>query len=483
METPPDRSPVGRVTAPRFRLLPLLCVGLAAAAVALAPLPLEPAAHRTLVIVVSVGGLWLTEALPAPVTALLVPLMGVLFGITGARGAFSAFGDPVLFLFLGAFLLADAAATHGLTARLARAVLASRWISAQPGRLLWAMAIIGCTLGAWMSNTATTVLLLPLALSAERLGSPRLLMAVVLMASWGPSLGGLATPVGTAPNLIGLRLIEEATGARPTFAQWMILFAPLALISTAISAWWLRHQLGGEARAAPGPSPPASPSVPWSRAERLLMPLFGAVILLWVLPGLLEATPLGRSPLLGLWTQRVPEAVVPLAGALLLFALPAARGGSARILDASAFRRIDWGTLILFGGGLSLGGMMFESGLAQVLGEWLFLALPVPGLFGVVLAATLMGVVFSELTSNTASAAVVVPVVFVLAQSAGVDPIKPALAATAACSFGFMLPISTPPNAMVYATGKVSMRQMIANGFLLDAVGILLVSVWVTLLG
>lgn len=475
----PDPDEVPR----RFRPLPVALVALAAIAVALAPLPLEQQAHRTLVVLVAVGGLWLTEAVPVAAAALLAPVLGVMLGVTDAKGAFAGFGDPIVFLFMGTFLLTEAASIHGMNSRLSHAVLGSRWVSASPGRLLWAMALLGCGISAWMNNTATTAMLLPLALTADRLGAPKLLTAVLLMTSWAPSLGGIATPVGTAPNLIGLRLLEEATGTRPSFAQWMLLFAPLAVVATLISALWLRFRAGSDATPPALAAPPPRERAAWSLAERTLLPLFVIVIVCWIAPGILAATSLQDVPWVKLWRERVPEAVVPLAGGLLLFVLPASRGGGARILDAQVFRRLDWSTLMLFGGGLSLGAMMFESGLATTLGEWLFRTLPVPGEFGIVLAATVMAVVISELTSNTASAALVVPVVLALAQAAGVDPIKPAIAATVACSFGFMLPVSTPPNALVYATGRVSMRQMIANGFLLDVIGILLVSVWVTLLG
>jgi sodium-dependent dicarboxylate transporter 2/3/5 len=234
------------------------------------------------------------------------------------------------------------------------------------------------------------------------------------------------------------------------------------------------------AAAGPPLAPAAAPSPPWSRAERTLLPLFGVVVLLWITPGVLAATPFGGAAWVKAWQVRLPEPAVPLIGALLLFALPASNRGRERILDVSAFKRLDWSTILLFGGGLSLGAMMFESGLARALGEQIFRLMPGGGTFGIVLAATLMAVLVSEMTSNTASASLVVPVVLALAQAAGVDPVKPALAATVGCSFGFMLPVSTPPNALVYATGRVTMREMIAHGVLLDAAGILVVAAWVT---
>jgi sodium-dependent dicarboxylate transporter 2/3/5 len=476
--------------------------------VGLVPIPgLPDAAHRTLIVLVVAGGLWLTEALPVPVTALFIPVLGITLGITDARGAFAGFGDPIVFLFFGTFLLTEAASRHGLDERLARGVLASRWVQADPRRMLIAIAFLGCAISAWVNNTATTALLLPMALTAERFGVRPLLVGVLLMTSYAPSLGGLATPVGTAPNLIGLRLLEEATGSRPSFAAWCVVFAPLAVIGTVISASYLRVRAGKVAALAAGrpaaaaagssaPSgaagtPPAAgaedPALdsahrPWSRAERTLVPLFAVVILLWITPGILAATPLKAAAWVKLWQARLPEPAVPMLGALLLFLLPSGRGNGERILAPGALRRVDWGTLLLFGGGLSLGAMMFDSGLARALGEGIFRAMPLSGTFGIVLAASLMAVIVSELTSNTASASLVVPVVLALAQAAGVDPVKPALAATVACSFGFMLPVSTPPNALVYGTGRLRIGEMIATGLLLDVVGVALVSVWVTLL-
>jgi sodium-dependent dicarboxylate transporter 2/3/5 len=481
-------APTLEDVAVRFRPGTILLIALAALAVALLPIPgLAREAHRALVILTVVTGLWVTESLPIAVTALFVPALALLLGVVDARAAFAGFGDPIVFLFFGTFLLTEAAAQHGLTARLARSVLGSRWVAKSPRRLLWAVALLGYLISAWVNNTATTAMLIPLALASGSLGS-RFLVATLLMAAYAPSLGGLVTPVGTAPNLIGLRLLEEATGSRPSFAAWCVYFAPLALITTAISCGWLswisgRRRTGIEASSALSQEAAfQSEQRPWSRAERTLVPLFIVVVLLWITPGILSATPLQGTPWVKLWQSRLPETVVPLLGALLLFMLPSGAPDGSRILDIGVLRRLDWSTLLLFGGGLTLGTLMFQTGLARAIGEAIFGIMPLRGTYGIVLAATLAGVLMSEMTSNTASASLVVPVVLALAQAAGVDPVKPALAATVACSFGFMFPISTPPNALVYGTGRVPLRQMIFQGVLLDVLGIVVVSVWVALL-
>jgi sodium-dependent dicarboxylate transporter 2/3/5 len=483
---PPPATPEALEAVPAFRPLPIVITAIAALAVALLPIPgLPTQAHRTLVILVAAAGLWMTEALPVAITALLIPVLGITLGVTDARGAFAGFGDPIVFLFFGTFLLTEAAAEHGLVARLAGSVLGSDLVRRNPARLLWAIALLGCGLSAWMNNTACTAMLLPLALTAERFGSRRLLVGILLMTSYATSLGGVATPVGTAPNLIGLRLLEQATGERPSFAAWCAMFAPLAVIGTVITAGWLRLHAGSLVAAPPDGVRPEPR--PWSRAERTLAPVFVLVVLLWIAPGLLAGTPLQGAAWLKAWQARLPEPAVPVLGALLLFLLPSGRpaapGARAapRLLDVTVLRRVDWSTLLLFGGGLSLGTMMFESGLARALGEAIFAAMPFGGTFGIVLAATIMAVLVSEMTSNTASASLVVPVVLALAQAAGVDPVKPTLAATVACSFGFMLPVSTPPNALVFATGRVRIHEMIRWGLLLDVAGIALVAIWVTL--
>jgi sodium-dependent dicarboxylate transporter 2/3/5 len=471
----------------RTRPLVVLLVALAAVVVASLPLGLEPAAQRVLAILVVAGGLWATEALPVPITALAIPVLGVALGAAPAKSAFAGFGDPIVFLFLGTFLLTDASERHGLNQRLADAVLGSSWVRRRPSRMVWAIAFLGVAISAWVNNTATTAMLLPLAFAAERVGGRRLLVVVLLMTSYAPSLGGLATPVGTAPNLIGLRLLEQASGHRPSFVAWTAMCAPLAIVATAITGWWLVRRAGPEARVAisvPAAAAAALPRVAaraWTLAERILVPTFVIVILFWIVPGILDATSLRGTPWLETWRARLPEPVVPLFGALALFLLPSGDGAGGRILDVGSLRRVDWGTLMLFGGGLSLGAMMFDSGLARAIGEANFGAVPFGGTFGIVFAATLMAIVVSEVTSNTASASLVIPVVLALAQVAGVDPLKPAVAATIGCSFGFMLPVSTPPNALVYGTGRVRISEMIRHGALLDVVGAVLVSAWVTL--
>ncbi|HMJ15259.1 MAG TPA: DASS family sodium-coupled anion symporter [Polyangiaceae bacterium] len=471
-----------------FRPGALVLAGAAACLAGLLPIAaLTTPAQRTLSILVLVAVLWLTEALPAWVTALLIPALATLLGVCDAKRAFAGFGDPIIFLFFGTFLLTSASFQHGLNARLARSVLGSRFVRGSPIRLLWALAGLGFLISAWVNNTATTVLLLPLALAAETRRTrenAKELVPILLMTAYAPSICGIATPVGSAPNLIGLRLIETTTGAAIPFARWCAWFAPLAAVATVATTLFLARTLRLQSGSHSLPPAPADSSVPpaaWSRAEKSLVWVSAVVISLWIGPGLLQSFGIGPSTGLKAWSGRLPEALVPLLGGLALFVLPSGTQDE-RILDERVLARIDWSTLLLFGGGLTLGALLFDTGLARWLGEGLFRMLPIGGMFGVVLAATLMAVILSEITSNTASASLVVPIVLSLAQAAKVDPVPPALAATVACSFGFMLPVSTPPNALVFATGRVPLKAMIRYGLLLDVLGVVLVATWVTLL-
>lgn len=478
----------------RVRPIAIVVCALAAVATMYLPLGLAEQPHIALAIVVAIGGLWMTEALPLGVTALLVPVLATAAGVGTAKESFAGFGDPIVFLFFGTFLLTDAASQHGLDRRIADAVTTSAWVRASPRRLLFAIGFLGCALSAWMNNTATTAMLLPLAMTAGRMGSRPFLVSVLLLTAYAPSLGGLATPVGTAPNLIGIAKIEAFTNERIGFARWMLAFAPLAVVATAGTALWL-SALGGRVDRAALPAVERARR-PWTAAERRLVTLFAAVVLLWIAPGTFggllgegpwrdEAWAIGARAGLKAFGERLPEACVPVAGGILLFVLPAGSRGGPRLAQVSAFGRLDWSTILLFGGGISLGSVMERTGLATALGRGLFDAFRdagVDGAFGITLAAVLMAVVVSEFTSNTASAALVVPVVLPLAQAAGMDPVGPALAATVGCSFGFMLPVSTPPNAIVYGTGKIRIGEMVRRGVVLDIAGAVLVAAWVTLL-
>lgn len=441
-------------------------------------------AHKLSAILALMILLWMTEALPLAVTSLLGPTLAVLLGITNARTAFASFADPIIFLFIGSFILAEAMFVHQLDRRLAFSALASPWIGSSAFRLLVVYAAIGAALSAWMSNTATTAMFFPLGIAvlAEvgrgRSGDKafqRFAMVMMLVTSFAASIGGMATPVGTPPNLIGKALLLKSADIDISFAGWMALGVPLVIVMMAALTAWMVYPAARNMRL----SDAATASVreelrklgPAGRGERNVILAFGVTVLLWTLPGLL-ALILGQSHRLTMWTTTLfPESVAAIIGALLLFLLPVSWRARRFTLTWEEASNIDWGIILLFGGGLAMGGLADSTGLADSFGRWVVSFVPDAGTAGLTMVFTLVAVLMSEAASNTASATVVVPTAIAVATAAGVSPLEPALGATLGASMGFMMPISTPPNAIVYSSGYIPIGTMMRYGVVLDIIG------------
>lgn len=416
--------------------------------------------------------LWVSEAIPAAVTALVAVSMSIVLGIATPKDAFAAMGNPILFLFVGSFMIAEAMNLHGLGARFAKAM--TRHASGRLGAL---MATSGAAflMSMWMSNAAATAVVLPIALHIARsVADKRYAAATVLSIAWGASMGGIATPVGTPPNLIGMRALAD-NGMPVDFVSWMKIGVPIALLM--LLAMWI--VLAAVFRVRPGEaSPPLDDGRrSWSRGEVAAFASFGMAVVLWIVPGVLESagSPWGKAI-----RARLPEEVVAILCAALLFVWPLP--GGKRALSWQDASRIDWGTIMLFGGGILLGDLANKTGLAADWGSALVAATGASSMLAVVALVTAAALILSELASNTASATLMVPLAFALAQSTGTPPIPAVLGATIGASFGFMMPISTAPNAMAYATGQVTIRQMLTAGIVFDVVGYLAVVAGIVLL-
>jgi sodium-dependent dicarboxylate transporter 2/3/5 len=454
-----------------------------------APLPgATPQAQRVAAIFAWVVVYWITEALPLSVTALLSSALAIVLGIAPAAQVLAPYGDPVIFLFVGTFVLAAAMGGSGLDRRFALGLLSRPWATATPGRLLATVGVITCSVSLWVSNTATTAMMLPIGLGLLRAigplgdaGASRYPTSLLLMLTWASSVA-VGIPVGSPPNLIAIGLVRDLTGERITFFDWAAVAMPATLAMLA-ACWLVLRVLYREAS---GIRPDLHAFVsaerehlgPWTAAQRSVALVFVAAVALWMAPGIAAVlcpdTPAAR------WLEtRVPESAVALGAAVALFVLPT---GLLRGEQAGQWKRlstIDWGTILLFGGGLSLGRLMFETGLAAWIGAAIVHVAGATSLWSITAAAIVAGVLLSEGCSNTASASMLVPVMIAIAQGTGVSPVPPALGAALGASFGFMLPVSTPPNAIVYGSGLVPLRDMIRAGAVLDVVGIMLI--WVAL--
>ncbi|MBM3215302.1 SLC13/DASS family transporter [Candidatus Poribacteria bacterium] len=440
--------------------------------------------------------LWITEALPMPVTAMLGPALCVLLGVTDAKTALAPFADPIIFLFIGSFMLAQAMMRHRLDKRFVLAILSLKPVAKSPLRLLATLGFVAALVSMWVSNTATAAMMLPIALGLLRAldemrqseGFPgnRINAAdMLLMVAYAASIGGIGTPVGSPPNLIGIGLIRRLAGVDIGFFQWMmlgvsmsavmylvlifLLMGPRAKTSMVFDPSRLRAYLDGERNALGR----------WTRGQANTLFAFLVTVVLWVTPGILELVLGKEHPVTAALTGHLPEGIAALVGACLLFVLPVDLKAGRFTLDWDEAAQIDWGTILLFGGGLSLGGLMFSKGVAEALSGAITSVLGVESVWSLTAVAIALAIVISETTSNTASANMVIPLIIALALSIGVNPVPPALGACLGSSYGFMLPVSTPPNAIVYGSRLVPIRAMVRAGVLFDIAGFIII--WIGL--
>jgi sodium-dependent dicarboxylate transporter 2/3/5 len=301
----------------------------------------------------------------------------------------------------------------------------------------------------------------------------------MLMVAYGASIGGLGTLIGTPPNLIGKGLISERLGVEISFVEWMKFGVPIVLI-TFLALFGLLYLLhrppGGALRGAAALLARQRAALgPMGRGERNAAIAFSLAVTLWLAPAVLTLLGGTDSPVTRWYDAHLPEAVIAVLAAGLLFVLPVDWRARRFTLSWEEAERIDWGTILLFGGGLALGDLMFKTGLSEAIGRGAVSWLGVEGLWAITGFAIAAAIVMSELTSNTASATMIIPVVIAIAQGAGVSPLPPALGACLGASFGFMLPVSTPPNAIVYGSGLVPIGRMIRAGVLLDLIGLFVI--------
>lgn len=420
------------------------CLALAAATWLL--VPGDDMLRRGLALFALVGSLWMTQALPLAVTALAVPVLAVLCGLLAPRAALAPFAHPVIFLFLGGFALAAALRQQGLDRALVAVVLRV----AGGSRLAAVLMLCGLTavLSMWMSNTATVALMLPLAMGLlEREGDdafgPREQAFVLLALAYSASIGGMATVIGSPPNALA------AAQAGISFAEWLRIGVPLALLlwplMLGVLALALRPRLRGRIE-------PRHEPMPWTAPRRATAAIFGAAVLAWML-----GVPLGDW--LGIPADM--DTVVALAALLLLVV--------SGCLDWSFLERhVQWGVLLLFGGGLALSEVMSRSGASRFMAEGILTLLRDAPLLLVMVGVVAFVVFLTELVSNTASAALLLPLLLPVASALGLPPLAMAAAIGVAASCAFMLPVATPPNALVFSTGAVPAATMMRCGLWLN---------------
>ncbi len=468
----------------------LLLGPLAALGVLAAPLTgLTGPAHRLAAITTCVVIWWLTEAIPIPVTALVGVAIAVAVRVAPASQALSAFGDPIIWLFIGSFMLARAMQLHQLDRRLAYGLLAHPWVGGRPARTLWVFGLVAWLLAMWMGITACVAMLFPVALAVGRAssgaperdsGTTRETEALLLMLVYGASAGAMATPVGTPPNLIGIALIHDTLGQRIGFLSWMGFGLPIALALLLVRYGLLlacvplgAPRMSGRLDRLRGLSHAIGP---WTPGQRYSLLAFAVAVGLWLAPSLLSLLLGAHHPAVIRFSDWCSPGAAALVAVSLLFLLPGGLRTGAPTLPWREALRIDWGTIVLFGGGIALGRMMTDTGLADAVGGLLLGPVSDGSSAVLVVGAVAVATVLSELTSNTAAATMVIPVVLSLAALRGLPECVPAIAATLGASMGFMLPVSTPGNAIIYGSGAIRLTTMVRIGLFADLLSVAIVS-------
>ncbi|HDY82633.1 MAG TPA: SLC13/DASS family transporter [Halieaceae bacterium] len=407
---------------------------------------------------------WVFEPIPIPVTSLLplavLPLLGVL---TPAEVA-QAYGSPLILLLLGGFLLSKAMEHSGAHRRIAIGMV--NLFGASSGRrLVLGFMVAAAVLSMWISNTATTLMLLPVALAVldatkekEELAAP-----LLLGIAYAASVGGMGTPIGTPPNLIFMQVYEQTTGEAISFTRWMGWALPVVIVMVPAMAVMLTRNIGG-ALAVQLPDVGA-----WRTEERRVMAVFGLTALAWIT----------RSEPFGGWktwldVPQANDASVALLAVIVLFVVPNGKGQ--RLLSWERAVTIPWGVLLLFAGGICLAKGFVNSGLSELMGQWLADMTRIP-LYALIVIICLIVTFMTETTSNTASTTLLMPVLAAAALAAGIAPELIMVPAAMSASCAFMLPVATAPNSVVFGSGLISVSRMAREGVLLNLLGAAVISV------
>jgi sodium-dependent dicarboxylate transporter 2/3/5 len=406
---------------------------------------------------------WVTEPIPIPATSLVPFVLLPLFGIVDHKIVASSLGSHVILLLMGAFMLSKSLEKSGAHQRMA--VYMVRLVGASSAtRLVMGFMLASGLLSMWISNTATTLMMLPIALAIlANVENQKLKVALILGIAYAASVGGIGTPIGTPPNIIFMGIYEEYTGTEFGFFQWMKVGIPVVLISLPIMAFWLTRDIKLKDKI-------ALPELgAWRIEEKRTLLIFALTALAWV----------SRKGPFGGWSEllNMPiagDSTVALAAVVVMFMTSNGKGG--KILDWESAKEIPWGMLLLFAGGIALAKGFVASGLSTLLGEWLTSLANLPAL-AMILTICLVVTYLTEITSNTATATLLMPILAVAAISAGYDPMLFMIPAAMCASAAFMLPVATAPNAIAYGTGEITIKDMVKEGALLS----IIVSVIVTL--
>ncbi|BFN14572.1 DASS family sodium-coupled anion symporter [Marinobacter sp. RI1] len=416
---------------------------------------------------------WSTEAIPIPATALLPIVLVPALGLGTIGQATAPYANPIIFLFLGGFTLGLAMQRWNLHRRIA--LLTLKAMGDQPRRQIAGFMLATAFLSMWVSNTATAIMMLPIGLSVVAMmdntnpeGVRKYATALLLAIAYSASIGGIATLIGTPPNALLAAYLSENQGISVGFAQWMVLGVPVTLVMLVLTWWWLTRRDFGIGRASDSGQmirDELAKLGAMSRGERLVAVVFVITATAWIFRPLLSAS-------LMPWLS---DTGIAIAAAIAMFLIPVDTRQGTFVLDWDSANKLPWGVLLLFGGGLAMAGVISSSGLAEWIAGSLGVAGALPTIVMMVIVAAVI-IFLTEVTSNTATAAAFLPLLGALAMAQDVSPLLLTVPAAIAASCAFMMPVATPPNAIVFSSGHMQISDMIKAGFALNLMGIVVVT-------
>lgn len=468
--------------AKRYGLIGGLIVFLAMLALP-GPGGLSPEGWRTAAVATLMAVWWMTEAIPIPATAILPLALFPLLGILDAPGASAPYASELIFLFMGGFFMAVTMEKWGLHKRIALRIMS--FVGTSPDRLILGFMLATAFLSMWISNTATAAMMLPIALAVGEMFRPQdkegpyeFGIALMLGVAYSASIGGIATLIGTPPNAVLAGAASELLGYEIGFVQWMGVGLPVTMVMLPLTWVLLTRFLYP-----PGPLTGDAAAIideerrslgPVSRGEAITGAVFALTALAWVMR---SEKSFGDVTIPGLQTlsPSIRDSTIAMCAALVLFSIPVDWKKGEFTLDWKTAAKIPWGVLVLFGGGLSLARAMDQSGLADWIGS---VVASLGGIPAVVIVAAVAGLVvfLTEMTSNVATTSMAMPVMAGAAVGLGMEPMLLMTSAALAASMAFMLPVATPPNAIVFGSGYLTIPQMVRAGIVLNLCAIVLIT-------
>jgi len=456
------------------------------------PFQVEPKAVKVLAVAALMITWWVTEALPMPAVALIPLVLFPLFNIAPIKEVATGYGDSVIFLFMGGFMIGLAIEKWNLHKRIALTIVNITGTSGD--RIVLGFILATGFISMWLSNTATTMMMYPIAASVIHVvkenhkGNGHLgnfALAIMLAIAYASNFGGIATIIGTPPNVAFVSFIQEKYHYTVQFSDWMIICMPLAIILLftlyiVMTKFLYPNKISSDSATKDHIRSELNQMGPISGVEKRVLIIFLATASLWIFKGLINTILENKEIVNQIGVVKLDDTIIALMGALALFICPSGKNnstGSRKILEWSDTSRMAWGILLLFGGGIALASALEKAGLIQQLGKWIA-DFSGTGGFMLVLMVTFISLFVSEIMSNIAQVIVFSPVIAGIADAMGINPLLLGIPMTLGASCASMMPMGTPPNAIVFASGHIKLNQMVRTGFVMNVISVILIALF-----